>query len=279
MRLGLLGWPVRHSLSPPMHQAAFRACGLDASYELFETPPDAVCDTVRRLVSQGFRGWNITVPHKAAMAALVDQAEPVARAADSVNTVVVRKGHLDGYSTDGYGLEQALLESFGLALPGARVGFIGAGGAARACCMYFAQRGIAQLLIANRTLQRAERLLADVRGFQDSVQGTACALEDAAALTAALTDLDVIIQSTSVGLHEQDRSPVDAGCLPAGVPAMDMIYRQTPFLRHAASRGAPTADGRGMLLHQGARSFELWTGIDAPVEAMRQGLEAAHIAN
>lgn len=258
-----------------MHEAAFRACGLDARYELVETPPAEVTETIHRLISQGFRGWNITVPHKAAMAAIVDQAEPVARAADSVNTVVVDDGCLAGYSTDGYGLEEAIREAFGMDVPGSSVGFIGAGGAARACCMHFANRGVRKLVIANRTLERASSLLSDVRSFQPKVQGAACSLTDIPALQAALADVDLVVQATSVGLHSHDSSPISAECLPKGIPAMDMIYRRTPFLHAAASRGSPTANGQAMLLHQGARSFELWTGREAPVTAMRQALETA----
>lgn len=275
LRFGLIGWPVKHSLSPPMHEAAFRACGLEATYELVETPPAEVCPTVRRMQAQGFDGWNVTVPHKAAMAAIVDQADPVARAADSVNTVVAGGTHLAGYSTDGYGLEEALREAFGLVVPGSSIGFIGAGGAARACCMHFANRGARKLVIANRTLERAASLLDDVQAFRRGILGTVCSLADSPALQAALADVDVVIQATSVGLHPHDPSPVPAECLPKGTPAMDMIYSRTPFLRAAASRGAPTADGQTMLLYQGARSFELWTEREAPVDAMRQALQKA----
>ncbi|MFW5802455.1 MAG: shikimate dehydrogenase [Verrucomicrobiota bacterium] len=275
LRIGLIGWPVKHSLSPPMHEAAFRACGLDARYELVETPPGEVSETVRRLLAHGFRGWNATVPHKAAMATIVDQAEPVAQAADSVNTVVVNDGCLAGYSTDGYGLEEAIREAFGMVVSGSSVGFIGAGGAARACCMHFANRGVRKLVIANRTLDRASSLLSDVQSFQPDALGAACSFADPPALQAALADVDVVIQATSVGLHSHDPSPIPAECLPKGIPVMDMVYRRTSFLHAAASRGSPTADGHAMLLHQGARSFELWTGREAPVPAMRQALENA----
>lgn len=275
MQLGLIGWPVRHSLSPAMHEAAFEACGIAATYQLRETPPDRVAETVEAMRHEGFRGWNVTVPHKAAMARLVDEAAPVAKSANSVNTVVVEDDGLKGYSTDGYGLEQALLEAFGIEVPRARVAFVGAGGAARACCLYFAERGVGSLVIANRTLNRAEALLEDVRRFRSSVGGEVCSLTNREASRRALATADVLVQATSLGLHEADPSPVPADALPAGIPAMDMIYRQTAFLELACAAGAPVADGRGMLLHQGARSFELWTGLDAPVEAMRRGLDGA----
>lgn len=275
LRFGLIGWPVKHSLSPPMHGAAFQACGLDATYELIETPPSEIPATVRHLQTQGFRGWNATVPHKAAMAAIVDQADPVARAANSVNTVVVSDGQLTGYSTDGYGLEEALRAAFALVVPGSSIGFIGAGGAARACCMHFANRGVRKLVIANRTLESAISLLGDIQAFQSGLLGSACSLADTHALQAALADVDVVIQATSVGLHAHDPSPVPAECLPKGIPVMDMIYRRTQFLHAAASCGAPIADGQSMLLYQGARSFELWTGREAPVDVMRRALEIA----
>lgn len=273
-RYGLIGWPVAHSLSPPMQNAAFEACGLDAHYETLETTPETVLDTVDNMLADGFSGWNATVPHKAAMAVRADTIDDVAKAAQSVNTVVVRKGRLHGASTDGYGLEQALRDAFGLSVPGACIAFLGAGGAARACALHFAERGVGALLILNRTPERAQALLADVQRFRPAVPGHAAALDDKRA-DDLLTQCDAVVQATSLGLHPDDPPPFPLERLPPGIPVMDMIYRDTPFLAGAARCGHPTADGQAMLVHQGARSFELWTGHTPPVEVMRNALTVA----
>jgi shikimate dehydrogenase len=273
-RFALLGWPVKHSLSPPMQEAGFRAVGIDAVYELIEVHPDDLPARVTALKKTGYRGWNVTVPHKEQMAELIDTVDPEARAAASVNTVVNR-GKLDGYSTDGYGLAAAIREAFGLDLTGRHIMFLGAGGAARAVAVYFALHGARAVSVANRTLEKARMLVDLVAAAVPCCETAALPLCRSDALCDRLPKADIIIQSTSLGLHRGDPMPLDPELLPAGVPVMDMIYGDTPFLRKAAERGCPTADGRGMLLHQGARSFEIWTGITPPVEAMRQALDAA----
>ena len=148
---GLLGWPVKHSVSPPMQEAGFRAIGLDASYELIEVPPEQLAAKVAELKTRGFRGWNCTIPHKGGILACLDEVDPAARAAGSVNTVVHRDGRLLGHSTDGYGLEASVREAVGLAVAGQRFLFWGTGGAARATSAWFARRGAAGLTLVNRT--------------------------------------------------------------------------------------------------------------------------------
>ncbi len=274
-KYALLGWPVKHSVSPQMQGAGFRALGIDATYELIEVAPAQLGACVERLVQAGYAGWNATVPHKEQMAVLVQDIDPGAAAAGSVNTVVHASGRLTGYSTDGYGLEQAVAESFGLAVRGSRFLFLGVGGAARATAVHFAAAGAAGITLVNRTVAKATALADRIRRSSPGCLVQALDLADTSGVNAALSGMDCLIQATSLGLHAGDPLPVAAELLPPGLAVMDMIYGCTPFLQAAAERGCRTADGRGMLLHQGVRSLELWTGRSAPVAAMRAALDCA----
>lgn len=274
-RYALLGWPVRHSLSPAMQEAGFRALGIEASYELIEVPPEGLPGCLERLVREGYRGWNATVPHKEHLARLLADLDPGAAAAGSANTVVHRNGRLRGYSTDGYGLARAVEEAFGLPVRGTRFLFLGSGGAARATAVHVALGGAAGIVLANRTPAKAEALARLLAGLAPACAVRWLRLDDVETLAGLLAATDCLIQSTSLGLHAGDPMPVDPGLLPPGLAVMDMIYGETPFLRGARARGCRVADGAAMLLYQGVRSFELWTGRPAPVDAMRAGLEAA----
>jgi shikimate dehydrogenase len=274
-RYALLGWPVRHSVSPQMQGAGFRALGIQATYELVEVAPERLSECVGRLVREGYAGWNATVPHKEQLAILVHELDPGAAAAGCVNTVVNTEGRLKGYSTDGVGLARAIAESFGLAVPGARFLFLGTGGAARATAVYFASSGAAEIILVNRTVSKAETLAGTIAAAAPGCPVRCLPLADTGAVARALGSTDCLIQSTSLGLHVGDPPPLDPALLPPTLAVMDMIYGNTPFLQGARARGCRTADGRGMLLYQGVRSFELWTGQRAPVEAMRAGLEQA----
>jgi shikimate dehydrogenase len=258
-----------------MQSAAFRKLGLRASYELIETPPAQLGAVVARLRDQGYAGWNVTVPHKEHVLSFLNEVVPEAQSAGSVNTVVNRDGVLRGYSTDGYGLAAALRESFGVEVRGRRFLFLGAGGAACAAVVWFASLDAAEICIVNRTLGKAERIAARARAIAPKCRVRCSAGADQDGLRSALAGVDVVIQATSLGLHAGDPLPMDDALLTPGGAVMDMIYRRTPFLDAAARRGCRTADGSGMLLYQGARSFELWTGCVAPVAEMRAGLAAA----
>ena len=274
-RYGIVGWPVAHSVSPAMQEAGFRALGREAVYELYETAPDALECRFRELRTAGLCGWNVTVPHKEAAVHLVDDLDPAAARAGSVNTVVARDGRLAGYSTDGYGLATALDEAFGLGLPGARQLYLGTGGAARAGAVYAALNGVAAIILVNRTLSRAEALAATITAAVPGFPVRCLPLADATAVAAALRQCDVLIQCTSLGLRPEDDLPLAPALLPPKLAVYDMIYGRTPFLQAAARQGCAVADGRGMLLHQGCRSLELWTGRPAPVAAMREALDQA----
>lgn len=268
-QFGLLGWPIAHSLSPVMQEAAFRHFGIAARYVRVPVISDELGACVQRLRNDGWDGWNVTVPHKRSVIPFLDEVEPMALRMQSVNTVVRVGDRLVGSSTDGYGLEKALLEAFGLQVPGCRIAFVGAGGAVRAVAGHLALAGARRLTMLNRTIENANQLADAIAAL-----GSSCSLSVAplSAAAVALQDHDVVVQGTSLGLDDRDPLPLDPAALPAGVPVFDMIYRDTPLIRAARDRGHPVADGLAMLLHQGALAFHRWTGKEAPVEVMRAAL-------
>ena len=274
-KYALLGWPVKHSVSPQMQGAAFASLDIAASYDLVEVAPADLPSVISRLRDAGYRGWNVTVPHKEDVFGLVDELDPGAAAAGSVNTVVNDAGRLHGYSTDGYGLATAVYESFGVSVAGARFVFVGAGGAALATSVHFARMGAREVILINRTLEKARRIAAAIRSHAPECRTDCAALADIGRVEQLMRNAQVLIQATSLGLHGDDPVPLPPELIPEGIDVLDMIYRATPLLRAAAQRNCRTADGRGMLLHQGARSFELWTGSKAPVEVMRRALDQA----
>ena len=271
----VIGWPVRHSVSPAMQQAAFDALGIPAEYSRVPCRPEELEQCMRRLTETGFTGWNITVPHKEPACALMDELSETARDAGSVNTVVNRDGRLTGHSTDGYGLLRALQENFGFSVVGTHVVFLGCGGAARAAASYLVRLGIGRLTLINRTVSKAEILARTLAETDSKCEVEIMAPTDSETVRAALVDRPLIIQATSLGLKAEDPLPLDPQLVPAGAAVFDMIYGETPFLHAMRDHDCRVADGRGMLLHQGARSFTLWTGHEAPVEAMRKALDNA----
>jgi len=217
----------------------------------------------------------VTIPHKQTIIPYLDSLTSEAGRIGAVNTVINRHGRLLGYSTDGFGLARALEEAFGVSTDGGTFVFIGTGGAARACSAYFAVHGAHSLVLVNRTVTKARAVADVIRKANPKCKVTCVPLADPEQVVPLLADADVLVQSTSLGLHENDALPFRPELIPGDLPVLDMIYRQTPFLEAVAARGCPAVDGRGMLLHQGARSFSLWTERPAPVEAMRAALNAA----
>lgn len=274
IKFAVIGDPIAHSLSPAMQNAGIRELGIDAEYFAEHVRHDELREFTER-ARRGLAGFNITVPHKNAVIPFLDEISKESEVAGSVNTVTVRSGRLYGDTTDGYGLAQALKEAFGFELKGGRITFIGCGGAAHAAAAYFASQGAAELFLINRTVAKAEELAEKLR----SAYGTTvrvCALDDAAVIAEFLKRSDVAIQCTSLGLKPEDPPPIDLSLLPETIKVYDTIYKKTPIFRECERRGIPCANGLAMLLHQGARSLELWTRRPAPVEAMRKALNAAY---
>jgi shikimate dehydrogenase len=274
---GIFGFPVAHSRSPAMHNRAFEALGLDARYVPFAVAPEHLGDAVRGARALGIRGWNVTLPHKTAILPWLDEVDPVASAIGAVNTVIRDRDHLRGTNTDAEGLTRALLEA-GATLAGTRATVLGAGGAARASVVGLARAGAGRINVAARQRDRAEALVNELRGSLPGVVLAACDLAESS-LTAVFAETDLLVQATSATL---DGTPaagrftdgLPLGLLPATALVTDLVYKplQTSLLRAAADRGLNTLDGLGMLLHQGALAFELWTGRTAPLAPMRAAL-------
>ena len=265
---GIVGDPIEHSLSPAMQNAAFAAAGLDFVYVAFRLARGAARECAAAVRTLNLRGLNVTVPHKVEILPYLDAVDPGAARIGAVNTIVNEGGRLTGYNTDAVGFLQGL-EVKGIALQGVDVVVLGAGGAARAVVFSLVERG-ARVTVLNRDASRAEALAHDVSASYDRAVGHGAL--DAAALQSLLPGAALLVNTTSVGMHPlADATPCPAALLRPGLAVCDIVYnpRPTLLLREAAGRGAATVDGVEMLVRQGAKAFELWTGIGAPVEVMR----------
>ncbi|WP_255148668.1 shikimate dehydrogenase [Halorarius halobius] len=261
---GLVGNPVGHSLSPPMHEAAYDALGMDARYVTFEPAEGELDRAFDGAAALGVAGLNVTIPFKQRALDLVEPA-PLAERIGAVNTVDFAGATPTGHNTDAAGAVRALAHN-GVALSGTAV-VVGAGGAGRAVAFGLADEGM-DVRIANRTESTAHDLA-------DAVPGaTGHGLD---ALPDLLADADVLVNCTSVGMDAPDTSPIPVDALHAELAVLDAVYTpmETRLLRDAAAAGATTVDGAWMLLFQGVEAFEIWTGRDAPVDAMNAALRAA----
>jgi len=257
----ILGFPVRHSVSPAMHNAAFRELSLDWIYLAFEVAPDSVEAAFAGARALGFGGLSVTIPHKAAALAAVDEATTAARAIGAVNTIVPRgDGSLLGDNTDGAGFLASLAEEH-FDPSGQVCAVVGGGGSARAVVYVLGGAGAKEVVVVNRTPERAE---------------SAAALAGAAGRVGVAADLDrvdLVVNATPLGLAGTDPEafPFDPGRLGAGQLLVDLVPNPavTALMRAARDRGARVAGGLSMLVHQGALAFELWTGEPAPLDVMR----------
>ncbi|WP_267642567.1 shikimate dehydrogenase [Haloarchaeobius amylolyticus] len=263
---GLLGNPVGHSLSPPMHEAAYEVYDMDARYVTFEPAPEHLATAVEGAEALGISGLNVTIPFKQDVLSLVEPDDLAARIG-AVNTVDFSGDTPTGHNTDADGARRALEEQGDASLDGATAVVVGAGGAGRAVAFALADAG-STVHVANRTVERATALAADVPGASG---------HGLDALTDLVPEADVLVNATSVGM-EANESPVPAEALHGDLVVLDAVYSplETRLLKEAAARGATTVDGAWMLLYQGAIAFERWTGRDAPIaemnEALRTGL-------
>ena len=264
--VGVIGDPVGHSLSPAIHNAAFAACGLDWVYVAFPVPRGRGGSAVAAARDLGLAGLNVTMPHKADVAAACDELTPDAGALASVNTVAIRPdGRALGDSTDGDGFLAALAED-GIQVGGRPVLVLGAGGAARAVVLALGRAGAA-VTVAARRPDAAEAAAGLAPGAK------AVLLADAAG---AAAEFEVVVNATPLGMGGE-LPPLDPGRLGAGQCVVDLVYRpaETPLLAAARAQGARTQNGLPMLVHQAARSFTIWTGVEAPVAVMRAAAHAA----
>jgi shikimate dehydrogenase len=271
---GLIGDPVSHSRSPLLHNAAFAKLGLHARYELWPTTAAELAARVDSLRAPHILGANVTLPHKIAVLELLDRLDPLAELIGAVNTIIREAdGSLTGTNTDAPAFLASLREEGGYDPTGQTIVILGASGAARAAAMALMGSGIARLVIANRTLERAEVLLGDLLAASDADPQLFALPPDDPDLPALLAEASLIVNATSIGWHG-DESPLPARLIPPSALVFDMVYRQTQLLRDAAARGARSLDGAGMLARQAALAFERWTGQSAPLDIMRAALQA-----
>ena len=268
--VGVIGWPVKHSLSPAMHNAAFAELGLDWSYVPLPVYPDHIGEAVRGLRALGFAGANVTVPHKQAVLAHLDEVSRAAQVIGAANTIVVRDGGLYGDNTDADGFIASLRET-GFDPAGTYCALLGAGGAARAVAYALADAGALQVCIYNRNFSRARDLCLDMAKFHSDVRFEPASLSDVAAIG---DDTDLVVNATSVGMWPHTEASPWPGelRLPTQLTVCDLVYnpQETLFLTQARAVGAETVDGLAMLVYQGAAAFEMWTGRPAPVGTMRK---------
>ena len=276
--LGIIGHPLGHSLSPVFQQAALDHLGIDATYEAWDTPPERLAERVRSLRATPYLGTNVTVPHKEAVARMVDRLHGPAERMGAVNTIVRRDGALHGYNTDVEGFLRSLREDGRFDPKGQCCVVLGAGGSARAVAYALATSGAASILILNRTLERAQELARSLQGSGTRVEAIETAV--GARSPRPLVACALIVNCTSLGMKggpAPNESPLAANQIPEGTLVVDLVYSPpvTPLLRQAKQAGAGALGGLPMLIYQGAASFALWTGRDAPVDVMFQAVRKA----
>ncbi len=283
--LAVLGHPIKHSISPAMHNAALADLAradtrfADWRYHRFEIHPDDLPQALTLLHEKKFRGVNLTVPHKIIAFGRVAAIDPAAQPVGAVNTLRWSGEGWHGFNTDGYGLATAVRESLGRDLAHAPILLLGAG---RAAGVEFLQRGCSALWIVNRTRETLDQLLAVLAPLQGGIPLHGLTLDGLGAGSDTLASLPtglLVINATSAGLREADPLPIELGLLPRPSAVYDMIYNppQTPLLRRAEALGIPHANGLGMLIHQGAKALEIWTGVPAERTAPTMA-SAAHAA-
>ncbi|PZW44893.1 shikimate dehydrogenase [Humitalea rosea] len=265
---GVLGWPVAHSRSPLLHGTWLERHGIDGAYLPLPVAPEHFADAVRALMHLGFRGANVTIPHKQAAYDLCDEREATAERAGAVNTLVFRDGRIIGSNTDGWGFCESLREQ----VPGWRADagpavMLGAGGAARAIAARLLDEGCPRLILVNRSLDRAEALARSLGGLVEI------------AARPELSGAALLVNTTSLGMHGQPPLEIDLTPLPATAVVADIVYvpLETPLLAAARARGLRGAEGLGMLLHQARPGFHAWFGVDPQVDADLRRVVAADI--
>ena len=281
VRLGVFGDPVAHSLSPEMQNAALRACEINAQYARFHVRPNELRSALRFLRTLDFVGVNLTVPHKIAGFAQIDEADEFASRTGAVNTIRVRDNKLFGSNTDGEGFLRAIRSEFSVDLRDLRVMLIGAGGGTgHAIAWQCALENCERLVLVNRTLEKANVLAERLRPFfmEPRVLGPAARIGAVAweesIMRMQLTDIDLIVNSTPLGMNPSDPAPLPGRLIAPHHMVFDCVYgpSKTALLRAAEQAGARSANGTSMLLHQGALSFSIWFDCEPPIEAMRKAL-------
>lgn len=276
-KLAVLGHPIGHTLSPVMHNASIKALGLAADYEYskLDVPPGELIVRLEQLSSEGYAGVNLTIPLKEVAFKGLKNLADSARILGAVNTVEFSKNGLIGHNTDGYGFLKALEEAFGKTVEGDSVFVLGCGGAGRAVALMAALNGAQSITLADVDADRVENLSAEIGRLAPEVGIFQC-LEKSTQIELC-RDTDLVIQASPVGMKKEDPSLLPVGAFRKGQRVFDLIYMypETACLSNAKASGAQIANGLGMLLHQGAKAFNIWTGIEPDIGAMRKALEKA----
>ena len=271
---GLFGDPVCHSLSPCMQNQTFRKYNIDAVYVPYHVLPNQLPGAVEGIRCLGLSGVNITVPHKEAILPFLDEVDPAARLIGAVNTIINSNGLLKGYNTDASGFIRSIQECSNFVIPGKRALILGAGGASRAALVALAGAGIRTIMLANRTKERAQLLVEDLGRHFPKVQLVFVTYDDTDYFS-FLAEADLVVNTTSVGLKNEEISFLPLECIKGGALIYDMVYSlsETPLIKMACSCGLSSLDGLGMLAAQGEDAFALWTGVKPEAGFMRQVLE------
>jgi len=266
---GLMGYPLSHSLSPDMHNAAFGIKGINNVYIPIEVKPDSFGTVVKAVSEMNFIGFNVTMPYKVEVIKYLDELDQSAKLIGAVNTVRIKDGKLIGYNTDGTGFLRSLKEGLGSDIIGKKIFVLGSGGASRAICMMLALNKVGKIYICNRTYEKAAALSKEINSlFPDSTAAIPMEYDE---MKKTIQDVDVLINTTNVGTFPKvDEIPIESSLLNNRLVVCDVIYnpQKTRLLLEAEKLGCKTISGLGMLVYQGAEAFELWTGIEAPVQLM-----------
>jgi shikimate dehydrogenase len=268
---GVLGFPVKHSLSPAMQLAAFAECKIPAQYIRLEVPAEKFSIAVQHLKKLHFAGWNCTLPHKIEMHRLVDELAPSAKNLGTVNTVLNKKGHLTGYNTDGEGWVKAIREDFGVDVKDLRIMILGTGGAGQGLAKQAVLEKCPYLVLTNRTFKKAKEFGAQLKNSPRSTKIRTIEWDETL-FADELKKIDLVVNTTSGGLKEGEPSVLPMEVLHSKLMIYDTIYQPTQLLEAAKKIGARSANGLSMLLHQGALAFTIWTQKAAPIDKMRAAL-------
>ncbi|MGI5998929.1 MAG: shikimate dehydrogenase, partial [Lutispora sp.] len=273
--IGLLGYPLGHSISPVMQNAAFESKNINNLYIPVEVKKEDLADVVKAMSKMNFAGFNVTIPYKIEVMNYLDEIDDLAKSIGAVNTVVIKDGKLKGYNTDGIGFLRSLEGELSLSVTGKNIFILGSGGAARAISMTLAMNKANRLYICNRTFERAEGLVRDINSKYGNVAISIPMLRQK--MEEAITDAEILINATSVGTYPNiDEIPIDKELLNGNFAVCDVVYnpKKTKLLQEAEKLGCKTMSGLGMLVHQGAEAFEIWTGVEAPANTMFEAAEA-----
>ncbi|MBI1823663.1 MAG: shikimate dehydrogenase [Nitrospirae bacterium] len=267
--LAIIGHPVSHSLSPQMHEAAFKKLNLNYRYLSFEISPLNLKNGIQALKNLGFRGFNVTLPFKEKIMPFLDQISPEAKMIGAVNTVLIENGKLKGFNTDGAGFLASLKKKWNFSAKARTAVILGAGGAARAVAIQLCLEKIKVIGIANRTAENGMKLKKTLNRYFPGIKVVSLSLHDPE-LKKLILNSDLLVNTTSVGLFPGEPSPIPSHYFHAKLKVCDLIYNppSTAFLKAARKRRCSVINGAGMLLFQGALAFQIWTGKRAPLRAM-----------